>query len=157
MRVNGLYGWVKRNDARALAFLIGFAGLSQFMAAVVLYGPLVYLDPLHSPSWSVSAYLLRYGPLVALVSLGYFLFQMTRDVSAVRRDAPFHFIDSQEEPRLCGIVEPLAIALGLGAPYVGVLETDALNAFACGSRRRDATLVFTRGLLHALDDDELAA
>src|SRR5262249_6907767 len=67
------------------------------------------------------------------------------------------FVDDRDEPRLCRIVEPLAIAAGLPTPYVGVIDSPALNAFACGIRQKDAVLVFTRGLIDALDDDELAA
>ncbi|NOJ44177.1 M48 family metalloprotease [Bradyrhizobium sp. WSM 1791] len=42
-------------------------------------------------------------------------------------------------------------------PYVAVIDSPALNAFACGIRQKDAVLVFTRGLIDGLDDDELAA
>jgi Zn-dependent protease with chaperone function len=157
VRIAGPYAWVRRNDARALVFLIGFALLSQLMAVIALFGPLTILDPIHAPLGSWTGYAVRYAPLVALTSAAYFLFQMTRDVSVVRRDAPFRFVDSTGEFRLCSLVEPLGISLGLGAQHVGVMETDALNAFACGSGRRDATLVVTRGLLDALDDDELSA
>src|SRR5205823_3053663 len=73
------------------------------------------------------------------------------------RRTDFRFVDDQDEPRLCRIVEPLAIAAGLPTPYVGVIDSPALNAFACGIRRKDAVLVFTRGLVDGLDDDELAA
>src|SRR5262249_9150995 len=75
----------------------------------------------------------------------------------VRRRTDFRFVDEQDEPRLCRIVEPLAIAAGLPTPYVGIIDSPALNAFACGIRQKDAVLVFTRGLIDGLDDDELAA
>jgi len=37
MRINGPFGWVRHNDARSTAFLLGFALLSQPMAMVVLF------------------------------------------------------------------------------------------------------------------------
>jgi Zn-dependent protease with chaperone function len=55
------------------------------------------------------------------------------------------------------LAEPLTIAAGLPRPQLGAIESSALNAFACGIRRKDAVLVFTRGLIEELDDDELAA
>jgi Zn-dependent protease with chaperone function len=75
----------------------------------------------------------------------------------VRTKTAFRFVDGKDEPRLCRIVEPLAIGAGIPSPYVGVIDSPAMNAFACGIRRRDAVLVFTRGLIDGLDDDELAA
>ena len=82
---------------------------------------------------------------------------MAWHVRTVRRRTDFRFVDDHDEPRLCRIVEPLTIAAGLPTPYVGVIESPALNAFACGIRQKDAVLVFTRGLIDGLDDDELAA
>ena len=38
-----------------------------------------------------------------------------------------------------------------------MIDSPALNAFACGIRQKDAVLVFTRGLIDGLDDEELAA
>src|SRR5262249_28031922 len=62
-----------------------------------------------------------------------------------------------DEPRLCGLLEPLAIAIGVRAPYVGVIESRAMNAFACGASRNFSVVVFTRGAIDGLDDDELSA
>ena len=157
MRVNGLFGWVRRNDARSAAFLIGFALLSQPMAMVVLFFPLVFVDPAHAPWYNWTGYAIRYAPLVALVAAGYFLAQMWLHVNAVRRDVAFRFVDNADAPRLCGLIEPLAIAAGLKAPYVGVIERRAMNAFACGVTSRFSVAVFTRGLIDGLDDDELSA
>ena len=49
MRVNGLFGWVRQNNARSAGFLLAFALLSQPMAMVVLFVPLVFLDSGHAP------------------------------------------------------------------------------------------------------------
>ena len=96
-------------------------------------------------------------PIVTVIGAILFAVQMAWHVRTVRRRTDFRFVDDQDEPRLCRIVEPLAIAAGLPTPYVGVIDSPALNAFACGIRQKDAVLVFTRGLIDGLDDDELAA
>ena len=157
MRINGLFGWVRHNDARSTAFLLGFALLSQPMAMVVLFAPLVFLDPTHAPWYGWSGYATRYAPGVALAAAGYFLVQMWWHVSSVRRDLAFRFVDDTDEPRLCALLEPLAIAIGVRAPYVGVIDSRAMNAFACGARRNSSVVVFTRGAIDGLDDDELSA
>jgi hypothetical protein len=58
---------------------------------------------------------------------------------------------------LFGLLEPLAIAAGLDALRVGVIESDAMNAFACGVGARSSVAVFSSGVIDGLDDDELSA
>ena len=109
------------------------------------------------PSTGWTGYLVRWVPIVTVIGAVLFAVQMAWHVRTVRRRTDFSFVDDHDEPRLCRIVEPLAIAAGLPTPYVGVIDSPALNAFACGIRQKDAVLVFTRGLIDGLDDDEFAA
>src|SRR5580704_3940842 len=157
MRVNGLYGHVRNNDVRSLALFAGFVVAFQFLAVLALLVPLAMYDPEHAPLYGWTGYLVRWVPIVTVIGALLFAVQMAWHVRTVRRRTDFRFVDDQDEPRLCRIVEPLAIAAGLPTPYVGVIDSPALNAFACGIRQTDAVLVFTRGLIDALDDDELAA
>jgi Zn-dependent protease with chaperone function len=157
MRVNGLYGHVRSNDARSLALFAGFVVAFQVLAMLSLVVPLAILDPEHSPLYGWTGYLVRWVPVVTVVGAILFIVQMAWHVRIVRRRTDFRFVDDHDEPRLCRIVEPLTIAAGLPTPYVAVIDSPALNAFACGIRQKDAVLVFTRGLVDGLDDDELAA
>jgi Zn-dependent protease with chaperone function len=157
MRVNGLYGHVRSNDARSAALFAGFVAAFHLLAMLGLLVPLAMLDPDHAPLYNWTGYLVRWVPIVTVIGAVLFAAQMAWHVRTVRRRTDFRFVDDQDEPRLCRIVEPLAIAAGLPTPYVGVIDSPALNAFACGIRKKDAVLVFTRGLIDGLDDDELAA
>lgn len=58
-----------------------------------------------------------------------------------------------EERQLVNVVEEIAIAAGLPAPKVMLLESDVANAAVVGSGPRDATLVVSRALLDDLDRD----
>jgi Zn-dependent protease with chaperone function len=156
MRVNGLYGHVRRNDVRSVALFAGFVAAFHLLAALALAVPLAMYDPGRSPLYGWTGYLVRWMPIVTVLGALAFAVQMAWHVRTVRRRTDFRFVDDRDEPRLCRIVEPLAIAAGV-APYVGVIDSPALNAFACGIRQKDAVLVFTRGLVDGLDDDELAA
>jgi heat shock protein HtpX len=60
-----------------------------------------------------------------------------------------------EEPQLHNVVEEMAIAAGISKPRVCVIETDALNAFATGMTPARSTIGVTRGLLEALNREEL--
>src|SRR5215475_16142221 len=157
MRVNGLYGHVRSNDARSVALFAGFVAAFHLLAMLTLVVPLAIHDPDHAPLFGWTGYLVRWVPILTVVGAVLFAVQMAWHVHTVRRRTDFHFVDDHDEPRLCRIVEPLTIAAGLPTPYVGVIDSPALNAFACGIRQKDAVLVFTRGLIEALDDDELAA
>jgi Zn-dependent protease with chaperone function len=157
MRVNGLYGHVRSNNARSFALFAGFVASFHLLAMLGLIVPLAMYDPEHAPLYGWTGYLVRWVPIVTVIGAVLFAVQMAWHVRTVRRRTDFRFVDDQDEPRLCRIVEPLAIAAGLPTPYVGVIDTPAMNAFACGIRQKDAVLVFTRGLIDGLDDDELAA
>ena len=153
----GLYGWIESNDGRSAGLFCGFLLAVQVLVAVLLILPLALLDIGHSPLNSPLGYLARYAPLVLIASAVWFGLQMLWHIETVKKAVGFHFVDSRDEARLCRVIEPLIIAMGLPVPFVGVIESRARNAFACGVGHKKAVVVVTRGLLHALDEEELAA
>lgn len=69
-------------------------------------------------------------------------------------------VDAMEQDdttrRLVRVVEEMAVAAGLPRPGIYILEAESgLNAFAAGTRPRNAAVTVTRGLLETLDRDEL--
>jgi heat shock protein HtpX len=68
-----------------------------------------------------------------------------------------HEVTKKEEPRLYRTVENLSIATGMPMPKVYIMEDMALNAFATGRDPNHAIVCATRGLLEAMDDNELEA
>ena len=154
--VEGLYAHVRRNDRRSMLLFAGFLLAFQLLAAIALFLPLTFFDERHAPIYAWGGYALRYMPLVTIAAAALFVVQMVWHTHFLRRALNFHYVDSNDEPRLCRILEPLAIAAGVATPFVGVIETPARNAFACGVRRDRASVVVTRGLIDGLSDDELA-
>jgi Zn-dependent protease with chaperone function len=155
-RVTGLFGWVEANDRRTLQLFLAFLVYFQILAMVTAFLPLTFIAPNFAPIYGWGNYFTFIAPVIMLLAAGLFAFKLFLHVGSVRRETGFRYVDSHEERRLCGIVEPLAIAAGIGTPYVGVIETPELNAFACGSRRKDSVIVVTRGLIDGLDDEQLA-
>jgi Zn-dependent protease with chaperone function len=153
----GLYEQVQANHRRSLTLFAMFALAFQLLAVVTLFLPLLLLDPGHAPVLETTAYIRRYVPLVFLLSAVLFAAQYWWFVGGVRRQTGFRYVDSNDEPRFCRILEPLAINAGIVTPYAGVIETPAMNGFACGVRKSHMVVVVTRGLIDGLDDDELAA
>ncbi|HEY8564379.1 MAG TPA: M48 family metallopeptidase [Beijerinckiaceae bacterium] len=66
-------------------------------------------------------------------------------------------IERSADPRLYSMLENLCISRGLVTPHLGIIETPAINAFASGMRQGQYRVTVTRGLLDALDDEELEA
>ncbi|MFT0899395.1 zinc metalloprotease HtpX [Candidatus Methanoprimaticola sp. MG2] len=64
-------------------------------------------------------------------------------------------VTREQEPRLYGIVEGIALKAGLPMPEVGISNVPMPNAFATGRNPKNAAVVATRPLLSLLTDDEL--
>src|SRR5215212_9837035 len=115
MRVNGLYGHVRSNDVRSLTLFAGFVAAFQLLAMLALLVPLAMLDPEHAPLYGWTGYLVRWVPIVTAVGALLFAVQMAWHTRVVRGRTEFRFVNA-EEPRLCRLVAPLAIAAGLPTP-----------------------------------------
>lgn len=59
------------------------------------------------------------------------------------------------ELRLSDVVQEMAIAAGLPAPRILLIDSSAANAAAIGTSAGDARIVVTRGLIETLNRDEL--
>ncbi len=66
-------------------------------------------------------------------------------------------IEHADDPALYNVVEEMAIAAGVPAPPVYLIEDTALNAFATGRDPEHAAIAVTRGLRDTLSRDELQA
>ena len=93
--------------------------------------------------------------LMAIVSVGWSGLSLAFGDKMVLGMANAREIDKADAPQLYNVVEEMAIAAGVPMPKVMVLETDALNAFATGTRPGHGTIAVTRGLLNSLNRDEL--
>lgn len=93
--------------------------------------------------------------LMAAISVGWSGLSLAFGDKMVLAMANAKQIDKADAPQLYNVVEEMAIAAGVPMPRVMVLETDALNAFATGSKPGNGTIAVTRGLLNSLSRDEL--
>ena len=152
----GLYGWIKSNDGRSLGLFLAFLMAVQLLAIPSLFFPLMLLDVAHAPFLGWGGYFLRYAPLVLAGSVAWFGWKYWWHIETVKRAVGFHFVDNTDEPYLCSVIEPLIVMWGLPIPFVGVIENDARNAFACGVGRKKAVVVVTRGLIDSLSREELS-
>ncbi|HEY0085457.1 MAG TPA: M48 family metalloprotease [Allosphingosinicella sp.] len=154
---NGLFGWVEHNDRRSVELFAAFIAAFHLVALPTLLIFLALFDRAHAPFFNWTGYALRYVPLLTLFGVIAFAIGGWAHLRAVRGALPFTTTDPRSAPRLWRIFEPLAITAGLPKTRLAILESQALNAFAYGFAKREATIVVTRALIDALDDDELEA
>ena len=139
----------RRNTMVLLAALTALAALLGYMIGWGLETESSNTVPLLSKGGVAVA------ALMAAVSVGWSTISLAFGDKMVLAMANAKEIDKADAPQLYNVVEEMAIAAGVPMPKVMVLETDALNAFATGNKPGNGTIAVTRGLLNALNRDEL--
>ncbi len=156
----GLYGHIRANRRRSailigglfvLVYLLVFAFTLAFLGVVMGDEP---LGEILAEAWRQFLWLSPWATLATLiwVAIGYRFHQAMIDRSTGAKD-----VTREEEPRLYHLLENLCISRGITMPKLQVIETDVLNAYASGMHEKQYEVAITRGLMDALDDQELEA
>ena len=66
-------------------------------------------------------------------------------------------VERRDEPQLYNLLENLAISRGMKTPTLRIIERPEMNAYASGLHEGRYSVTVTRGLMQALDRDELEA
>ena len=66
-------------------------------------------------------------------------------------------IDRKTYPKIYNMLENLCISRGMAVPQFRIIDSPALNAFASGLNDKTYTITLTRGIIEALEDEELEA
>jgi len=163
MAAYGLYSHIQSNKRRSIALLIGlfflvyvmvFAGALLAEALTSYSGnnaPIDYL--IHAAVFDfVKAFPFATIGAVIWIAIAYKFHQ--KMIDAVTGAQP---VTRQEEPRLYNLLENLCISRGITMPTLRIADDDALNAFATGLNQKQYSITVTRGLINALDDQEIEA
>lgn len=110
-----------------------------------------------NPEYVANNLLIAYWPAILGVIAVWFVISYFWNSSMVRMLCHAKPVTRNEEPELYNILENLCIARGLKTPQINIVETEAKNAFASGVDQRTYAVTVTRGLLNALEKDELEA
>ncbi|MGB5267754.1 MAG: M48 family metallopeptidase [Polyangiales bacterium] len=112
--------------------------------------------------WDPGVFLFALGSTATVVGLGslYKIAQLRAGGPAVAHGLGGRRVDPDstrlDERRLLNVVEEMAIASGIPAPEVYVLDREpGINAFAAGNTTSDAVIGVTQGTLQLLRRDEL--
>ncbi|HVX74638.1 MAG TPA: M48 family metalloprotease [Bradyrhizobium sp.] len=160
MAAYGLYTHIQANRFRSMVLL---AGLFLLVYVIVYAGALI-IEVAHNSRGTVDYYLavalqdvirtLPYstGAAALWIVIAYFFHQSIIDAVTGGED-----VTRQQEPKLYNLLENLCISRGIPMPKLKIVESGALNAYATGLNRRQYAVTVTRGLLDALNDDEIEA
>lgn len=157
MKPHGFVTHVARNRRVAIELGLLYLVALQILGCFAISPFLVIFDPEHLIINDPAGYALRYSLPVFLFSALYLAYHYRRHAEMVRRRLKVQPITSREEPRFVHIAEAQCIAQGIRLPRFGVIEAAELNALTVGEGPSRGLIVVTRGLLNALDDDELSA
>jgi heat shock protein HtpX len=161
MAAYGLYTHIQSNRHRSIALLIGlfflvyvlvFAG--ALVAEVIIASndpPLDYLIRAAATDFVKALPFATVGTVIWIL-IGYKFHQ-----SMIDAVTGAHEVSRAEEPRLYNLLENLCISRGITTPTLRIADDDALNAFATGLNEKQYSITVTRGLINALNDQEIEA
>ena len=159
MAAFGLYTHIQSNRRRSIALLIGlfflvyvlvFAG-ALLAEALSVNAPLDYLMRAALYDFVKAAPFATVGAVIWIL-IAYKFHQAMID--AVTGAQP---VTREQEPRLYNLLENLCISRGITTPTLRIADDEALNAFATGLNDKQYSITVTRGLIEALNDQELEA
>jgi heat shock protein HtpX len=158
MAAYGLYTHIASNRFRSMLLLGGLF----LLVYVVVYAGALIIEATTNPGGPVDYYLrvalvdvihtLPYstGAAALWIVIAYFFHQKIIDAVTGGED-----VTRQQEPRLYNLLENLCISRGIPMPKLKIVDSDALNAYATGLNQRQYAVTVTRGLLNALNDQEI--
>lgn len=156
MRAVGLSTQVWNNNWRCAFLLAGFPlllAMSLFGLSLIFTSEPDLARAVHEAARQFPWFLLG-GSILAGVWFAIAWLGHQRMIAALAGARP---VTRDAEPELWNSLEEIAISRGEPMPRLAVIETDALNAFASGLRREDSAVTVTRGLMRALDRNEMRA
>jgi len=100
---------------------------------------------------------LSYVHYLILFTLGWFTiayFFHTKMIRAATGSVP---VTRKDYPKIYNMLENLCISRGMPMPHFEIIDSPAMNAFASGISEKTYSITLTRGIVEALQDDELEA
>ncbi len=154
----GFVAQARRNRRLTGLFLALYAGAFWVFTLLVLSPlPVLYGQSGRSLFLDPAQYVADYALIALLAPLAIFVWNRRTFARELTELLAIRPVDPMRERRFAAIAETQATLQGLRHPDLGVIETPARNALTVGALGVRPMIVVTRGLLDALDDDELAA
>jgi heat shock protein HtpX len=156
----GLKSLIWNNNLRSLGLLAAY----PFVMLAVLWAVGYVMGATQGnavrvpdPVVTANAFLFNYWPMMVTAVAIWFTIAWFFQTSMIRMVSHSHPVTRMEAPQLYNILENLCISRGIKMPALEVIEDPALNAFASGINDQSYSITVTRGLLNALQPEEIEA
>jgi heat shock protein HtpX len=159
MAAYGLYTHIQSNKRRSIVLLIGLF----FLVYVMVFAGALLAESLTAYDNQPLEYLIRAAefdfikalPFATVGTIIWILIAYKFHQRMIDAVTGAHEVSRTEEPRLYNLLENLCISRGITMPKLRVADDDALNAFATGLNDKQYSITVTRGLINALNDQEI--
>lgn len=122
----------------------------SFLVFIILFALVYFIAEVFLPE--AALFIMLFAFIFIIIDI-YFSYNYGDKV--VLRSVNAQPADERKDRYLIDTVEGLAIAAGVPKPNVYVMESDEINAFACGKDPKHASICVTTGALDNLKRDEL--
>jgi heat shock protein HtpX len=143
-----MYEHIAKNKAKTAFIIAGFLAFITIIGFALGY----YVDYRYGVSGGYSILFMIFALVIAVIMSFSSYYFSDKIVLAMTRAKP---ISREENPRIYYMAEGLSIAAGIPMPRIYMIEDNGMNAFATGRNPASGVVVFTRGLLENLNDEEL--
>ncbi len=143
-----MYEQIAKNRTKTVFIIIGFMVFITMIGFALGY----YIDYRYGISGNYSILFMIFALILAIIMSFSSYYFSDRIVLGLTKARP---ISLEENPRIYYMVEGLSIAAGIPMPRIYMIEDTGMNAFATGRNPANGVVVFTRGLLENLNDEEL--
>lgn len=154
MRYVGLQEQIRRNNRKSVFLLIAFPSVLLLSVYAVVF--LLQYQPDYGYDLDyINQNFLAVAPIVVVIVGIWFaiaFFSHTKMISMATGARP---LERKNNMKIYNMVENLCISEGMRMPKVEIIDSSALNAYASGIDEKTYTVTLTRGIIEALDDDEL--
>lgn len=155
----GLQKQIARNNRSSLLMLASFPSivLALIYAACAIFAWVEAADAPEAAEWTSQAffYFKHVGPPAFLIVLAWFLVAYFFNAYMISTMSGARPLERRENKRVYNLIENLCVQTGMSMPQVQIIDDDGLNAFASGINERTYTVTLARGIVEALDDEEL--
>jgi heat shock protein HtpX len=154
----GLYGHIQSNRRKSFVLIVGLFFLIFFLTVILA---LIFSDTGYGPPARHIARAFMLAAAVSHITFGltalwvFIGFELnTAIIASVMQAQP---LTRKDNPEIYNLLENLCISRGMAMPMLNIIEDEALNAFASGTNPKQYTITLTRGLINALNKQELEA
>jgi heat shock protein HtpX len=160
MAAFGLYTHIQSNRRRSADLLVGLVVLVYVLVFAGALLAEVYINgnaPLDYLLQAAKADFFKAVPFATIGALVWIAVAYKFHQSMIDSMTDAQGVTRQEAPELYNLLENLCISRGIPMPSLRISEEPGLNAFATGLNQKQYSITVTRGLIDALDKDEIEA